>query len=368
MRQLTAIMFTDLVGFTSLMQEDEERAKAVIDRHRSVLQHWVSEYGGRTLQFYRDGTLSVFPSAVNAAGAAVAIQRELDGEPWISLRIGIHTGDVVHDENGVYGDGVNVAARIQGLGIPGSVLVSGRVYDELKNQAQVNARPLGAFDLKNVRQPLSIFALVAEGLATPLPGDMPSSAEARRRSVAVLPFVNMSSEPENEFFSDGITEEVINVLTRIDGLKVTARTSSFAFKGQSQDIREIGRELGVSSVLEGSVRSAGGRVRVAAQLIDTLSGYHLFSEVYDRPLEDIFQVQDDISNSIVEALRVHLGQLEQESRSRPTDAEAYDTEAYTEYLRGLHLFHRWTPDAVRQAIASFERAAEIDEQWGPPWP
>ena len=366
MRQLTAIMFTDLVGFTSLMQEDEERAKAVIDRHREVLQRCVGRYGGRTLQFYGDGTLSVFPSAVNAAGAAVAIQRELTAEPSIPLRIGIHTGDIVHDENGVYGDGVNVAARIQGLGVAGSVLLSAKVHDELKNHAQIRARPLGEFDLKNVRQPLAILAIVAEGLTVPGLKDMPSAQETRRRSVAVLPFVNRSSDPENEFFSDGITEDVINVLTRIDGLKVTARTSSFAFKGRNEDVRKVGRKLGVSTVLEGSVRKVAGRVRVGAQLIDTHSGYHLFSEVYDRSLEDIFQVQDDISNAIVEALRVHLGQLGQDPRTRVTSGEPRDGKAYTEYLRGLHHFNRWTPEGARESIRSFEGAFELDEEWGAP--
>ena len=366
MRQLTAIMFTDLVGFTSLMQEDEERAKAVIDRHREVLQRYVGEHSGRILQFYGDGTLSVFPSAVNAAGAAVAIQREFNAEPLIPLRIGIHTGDIVHDDNGVYGDGVNVAARIQGLGVAGSVLLSAKVHDELKNHPKIRTRPLGEFDLKNVKQPLAILAIVAEGLTVPGLKDMPSAAETRRRSVAVLPFVNMSRHPGNEFFSDGISEDVINVLTRIDGLKVTARTSSFAFKGRNEDVRQIGRELGVSTVLEGSVRRVAGRVRVGAQLIDTHSGYHLFSEVYERSLEDIFQVQDDISNAIVEALRVHLGQLGQGTQTRMTPGESRDGEAYTEYLRGLHHCNRWTPEGVRESIGSFERAFELAGEWGAP--
>ena len=249
MRQLTAIMFTDLVGFTSLMQEDEERAKAVIDRHREVLQRCVGRYGGRTLQFYGDGTLSVFPSAVNAAGAAVA-------------------------------------ARIQGLGVAGSVLLSAKVHDELKNHAEIRARPLGEFDLKNVKQPLAILAVVAEGLTVPRPEEMPSAQETRRKSVAVLPFVNRSSDPENEFFSDGITEDVINVLTRID--------------------------------------------------------------------------------AIVKALRVHLGQLGQDPRTRVTSGESRDGKAYTEYLRGLHHFNRWTPEGARESIRSFEGAFELDEEWGAP--
>jgi adenylate cyclase len=366
MRQLTAIMFTDLVGFSALMQEDEDHATATVRRHREVLDRHVRSHEGRILQFYGDGTLCVFPSAVNAVESAIEIQRELRADPVIPLRIGIHTGDIIHDENGVYGDGVNVAARIQGLGIGGSVLLSAKVADEVKNHPGIRTRKLGAFDLKNLKQPLEVLAVDAPGLAVPAPVDMPTAADTRRHSVAVLPFVSMSSDPDNEYFSDGITEDVINVLTRVDGLKVTARTSSFAFKGQNIDVRDIGQKLGVGTVLEGSVRRAGERVRVTAQLIDTQTGYHLFSKVFDRSLEDVFRVQDDISTAIVEELEVHLGQLRQGQPAREVHGEECNCDAYTEYLRGLHQFNRWTPDGVGNSIAFFDRAANLDVAWAEP--
>jgi TolB-like protein/class 3 adenylate cyclase/tetratricopeptide (TPR) repeat protein len=366
MRQLTAIMFTDLVGFSALMQDDEDHATATVRRHREVLDRHVRSHEGRILQFYGDGTLSVFPSAVNAVESAVEIQRELRADPAIPLRIGIHTGDIIHDETGVYGDGVNVAARIQGLGIGGSVLLSAKVNDEVKNHPGIRTRRLGAFDLKNLRQPLEVLAVDVAGLAVPGPADMPTAADTRRHSVAVLPFVSMSADPDNEYFSDGITEDVINVLTRLDGLKVTARTSSFAFKGQNIDIRDIGQRLGVGAVLEGSVRRAGDRVRVAAQLIDTQTGYHLFSKVFDRSLEDVFRVQDDISTAIVEELEVHLGQLNQGRPARELHGEGCNCDAYTEYLRGLHQFNRWTPEGARNSIAFFDRASELDASWAEP--
>lgn len=366
MRQLTAIMFTDLVGFTALMQRDEAAARAAVLRHRALLQEQVTAHGGETIQFYGDGALTLFPSAVEAIHAAVAVQIAAGAEPVLPLRIGIHTGDVVRGEDGVYGDGVNVAARVQGLGVPGSVLLSGKVNDEIKNHPELRTRPLGSFELKNVKEPIDVVAVLADGLVVPLPKDLPVPAASRDQSVAVLPFVSMSSDPEHEYFSDGITEEIINILTRIPGLKVTARTSSFAFKGRNEDIRSIGQQLGVATVLEGSVRHAGGRVRVTAQLIETRSGYHLFSEVFDRPMEDVFQVQDDVARAIATQLQVLLdGSVRTERHTHFPDASC-DCESYTEYLRGLQHLNRWTPESALKALAAFERALAIDGDWPQP--
>ncbi|MGD2123783.1 MAG: adenylate/guanylate cyclase domain-containing protein, partial [Gemmatimonadota bacterium] len=238
-RQLTAIMFSDMVGYTALMQEDESRARAHLDRARGVWVRRVQEHSGQILQYYGDGALSTFPSAIEAVGAAIDIQTDLKGPPEIPVRIGLHTGDIIHDEEGVFGDGVNLAARVQGLSVAGGVLISEKVYDEVKNQPGIETRSMGSFALKNVKRPIEIWAITNSGLAVPEPGKMGSRPSQCRNSVAVLPFLNMSSDPENEFFSDGITEELINALTRINGLQVTARTSSFAFKGKSQDVRAI---------------------------------------------------------------------------------------------------------------------------------
>ncbi len=383
-RQLTAIMFADMVGYTALMQEDEVQARANLDRARSVWSHRVEDHEGRILQYYGDGALSTFPSAIEAVGAAIDIQADLKGPPQIPVRIGLHTGDIIHDEEGVFGDGVNLAARVQGLSVPGGVLISEKVYDEVKNQSGIETRSMGSFALKNVKRPMEIWAVTNPGLAVPDPAKMGPRPSQCRNSVAVLPFLNMSSDPENEFFSDGITEELINALTRINGLQVTARTSSFAFKGRNQDVRAIAEELGVATILEGSVRRAGERVRITAQLINAEDGYHLFSKNYDRELLDLFQTQDELAETIAAELedRFQPGpaicqsevatDLEPSAsgpeprgtfeggREQRQGTQFHDAEAYTEFLRGVHRFNQWTPEAARAAIRHFQRAVEMD--------
>jgi TolB-like protein/Tfp pilus assembly protein PilF len=364
-RQLTAIMFTDMVGYTALMQENERQAKVNRDRHRQILEAAISQHGGEILQFYGDGTLSIFKSAIEAVYCAIKVQQELNaGDTPVPLRIGLHTGDVVHDEDGVFGDGVNVAARIEGLGVAGSVLLSEKVYDEVKNQPEIRTRGLGAFNLKNVRRPMDVYAVVNDGLSVPSTSPIGPRTENSRRSIAVLPFVNMSSDPENEFFSDGITEEIINALTRVNGLQVTARTSSFAFKNHNLDIRHIADQLGVTHILEGSVRKAGNRIRVTAQLICAQDGYHVFSEVYDRSLDDIFALQDEISGMIVNQLASHLAPVRtaiSEPDGHPVHQHSRDSAAYAEYLKGRFEWARWSPDGARRAIAHFQRSFEMDE-------
>lgn len=367
-RQLTAIMFTDMVGYTALMQKDEGQAKEYRDRHRTVLEAAITDHGGRILQFVGDGTLSVFRSAIAAVEAAIEIQTALQAEaPPIPLRIGIHTGDVVHDDDGVFGDGVNVASRVEGLGVAGAVLISDKVLDEVKNQPTIQTTSLGSFNLKNVQRPMEVYAVTNPGLAVPTEAEvMPQRGTCR--SIAVLPFVNMSSDPENEFFSDGVTEQIINGLTRVNGLQVTARTSSFALKDHTRDIREIAAQLGVTHVLEGSVRRAGDRVRVTAQLICAADGYHLFSEAYDRRLEDIFGVQDEIARTIVEALADHLEPVNTSGApdGRLIHEHSTDSEAYIEYLRGRFEWAAWSPRGVRRAMERFQRSAEMDPRCGLP--
>ena len=360
MRRLTAIMFTDMVGYTALMQEDESSATTLRDRHRTVLRESIEAHQGEIVQFYGDGTLSVFPSAVQAVDAAVDIQRRFQRDPPpIPVRIGLHIGDIVHDRDGVHGDGVNVAARVQALAVPGSVLISGRVYEELKNHPRLPTRALGDFELKNVERPLSIHAVAASALAVPSPADLSSSRDRTQKSIAVLPFVNMSSDLENEYFTDGITEEILNTLVKFDDLKVTARTSSFVFKGRHEDVREIGRALNVGAVLEGSVRKAGNRVRITAQLVDTADGYHLFSNSYDRVLEDIFAVQDEIARTIAGELRVLFpvaGAHTPTTVRKPTES----SEAYSLYLRGLHCWNQMTPETTQEALRHFRDALALD--------
>ena len=357
-RLLAAVMFTDMVGYTALMQENEARAVANRNRHRTVLKELTTRHKGEILQYYGDGTLIIFNSAVEAVECAVEVQTEMQKEPVIPLRIGIHTGDIVYNEEGIYGDGVNIASRIEGLAVPGSVLVSGKMADEIKNHPRIGMAPLGSFDLKNVSQPVEILAITNTGLTVPTGTQINGAKGHKVHSIAVLPFVNMSSDPENEYFSDGITEELLNALAKVNGLLVTARTSSFAFKNKHIDIREIGKQLGVRTVLEGSVRKAGNRVRITAQLINIDDGYHIWSETYDRQLEDIFEVQDEISLKIANRLRERLTvEKEDDKLVKPSTR---NLEAYNIYLKALFKQRKWNLTDSVEAISLYEQAIAMD--------
>ena len=366
-RHLAAIMFTDVVGYTALMQRDEREARQVRDRHRAVLKDALAPRGGELVEHYGDGSLSIFASSIEAVRCALEIQKTLSAPPEVPLRIGIHSGDVVREEQGVLGDGVNIASRIQGLCPPGEVFISGKIFDDVKNQPELFTRSLGRFDLKNVSRRMAVFSVTGEDHASfprrgeskrssPMQGPTPDVANGQK-SIAVLPFVNMSADEENEYFSDGIAEEIINSLTRVEGLQVTARTSSFAFKGKGTDIREVGSMLNVGHILEGSVRRAGGRVRITAQLIDADTGYQIFSDVYDRVIEDIFDTQDEIAQKITEKLRASLTGTAGESLVR---ARTKDPEAYNLYLRGRFFMNRWDALSVERALDYFQQAVSRD--------
>jgi TolB-like protein/Tfp pilus assembly protein PilF len=358
-------MFTDMVGYTALMQTDERKAKQNRDRHRKILQNSVAEHQGRILQYFGDGTMIIFNSAIEAVDCAIQIQMELFQEPKIPLRIGIHTGDIVHDDEGVYGDGVNVASRIEGLAVSGAVLISGKVFDEVKNHTTISTTFLGTFKLKNVHSPMDVYAISNEGLTVPTEIEIKARPLDRKKSLAVLPFVNMSSDPENEYFSDGITEELLNVLAQEPGLQVTARTSSFAFKDRNRDIKQIGLQLGAKSILEGSVRKSGNRIRITAQLINAADGYHIWSETYDRQLEDIFAVQDEIALKITNRLREKLT-LESEAVN-PTKSHTNNMDAYKIYLKGLFHANKWTLEDAEIAIYEFHKAIEMEPDFALPY-
>jgi adenylate cyclase len=356
-RQLAAILFADMAGYTALMQENEQKAKLLRDRQRRVLENLIPAYNGNIIQYYGDGALSIFGSAIDAVKCAVDIQQELQKEPIVLVRIGLHSGDIVWDSQGVYGDSVNLASRIESLSVPGSVLISDKVYDEIKNQAEIHTVLLGKFNLKNVKRPVEVYAVTGGSLIVPTAAQTGIKAGSEK-SIAVLPFVNMSADPENEYFSDGISEEILNALTRVEGLQVTARTSSFSFKGKNEDVRQIGMKLGVSSVLEGSVRRAGKKIRITAQLINAADGYHIWSEVYDSDLEDIFQVQDEISLKILNRLKENFAVVEKKEAiiKPPTD----NLEAYNLYLKGRYHWNKSNPEDICKAIKKFEEAISID--------
>src|SRR4030095_2124960 len=256
----------------------------------------------------------------------------LQQEPKVALRIGIHTGDVAIEDESVYGDGVNLVSRIESLAVPGGIFISEKVYDEIRNQQNIETREMGYFELKNVKYPVRVFAIANSGITVPRRDELRGKTKQTNNRLAVLPFVNMSTDPDNEYFSDGITEELLNALTRVDGLQVTSRTSAFAFKGKNTDIRDIAIQLNVDRVLEGSVRKSGNRVRITAQLINAADGYHIWSENYDRDLTDIFEVQDEISGIIAGK----LGKMHAAESDQLVKAPVKNVAAYTHYLRGLH--------------------------------
>jgi len=362
-RQLAAIMFTDIVGYTALMQQNETLARQQRDANKQIFESSLSKHQGKLLQYYGDGSLSIFNSAANAVKAAIEMQTR-SRQQKVDLRIGIHSGDVMFDDTGVYGDSVNIASRIESLAVPGSVFISEKLFEEIRNQ-NIDAKPLGFFELKNVKQPVQVYALNVEGVVVPSRDDVKGKVKQTLNSIAVLPFASLSSDPENEFFCDGITEELLNVLAKIEGLQVTSRTSSFAFKGKTEDIREIAAKLNVQKVLEGSVRKSGNKVRITAQLINAADGYHLWSETYDRSIEDIFAVQDDISREIANKFRLNLSEQMHEKELVKTPTQ--NMEAYKLYMKGIFLWNTQLPENLTTALEAFKEATEADVAFADPY-
>lgn len=360
MRQLAAILFADMAGYTALMQDNEQLARHKRRHMKEVLNTSVPQFGGKILQYYGDGTLTIFNSAIDGVNCAIQIQKLLQQE-MVDVRIGIHTGDVIIEEESIYGDGVNLASRIESLGTPGSILVSEKVYDDIKNQEDIITREIGYFELKNVKQPVRIFAIGNHGVVIPARHELEGKIKPPVNRLAVLPFVNMSADPDNEFFSDGITEELLNALTKVEGLQVTSRTSAFAFKGKNDDIRDIAIKLNVDKILEGSVRKSGNRVRITAQLINAADGYHIWSENYDRNLTDIFEVQDEISGIIANRLRENL--LPAQKEGPLVKAPTHNMEAYTLFLKGMHFWHKLTPADGFKAIEYFGQAIALEPNY-----
>jgi adenylate cyclase len=369
-RKLAAILAADVVGYSRLMGADEEGTLAALKQHRqSVFDPAVAAHNGRVVKLIGDGTIVEFGSVVEAVHCALAVQRsnglipdEALRQPKIVLRIGINLGDVIIEGDDIYGDGVNIAARLEPLAEPGGICVSSIVNESIGNRIDVRFRDAGEIAVKNIDRPIRVWKWH--------PGATPELAKAADKlspiaataSIAILPFTNMSGDPEQEYFSDGITEDIITDLSKIAGLTVIARNSSFAYKGRSVDIRTVGRELGVHSVLEGSIRRAGNRVRITAQLIDAANGAHLWADRYDRDLTDIFAVQDDVTQRIVEALKITLSPAEKE---RLADTETRNVAAYDCVLRGREfmLAKEKNLGTFQQAIKYFKEALEHDPNY-----
>ncbi len=357
-RQLAAVMFTDIVGYTALMQEDEEVATKVRAKHRRIFEEQHTLYQGNIIQYYGDGTLSVFKSAIEAAQCAIEIQRLLQEGDVVPLRMGLHLGDIVFNKTEVYGDGVNFASRIESLGMAGAILLSDKINDELKNHLSVSTVSLGRYELKNIANAVEVFAISNKGIKVPGPSELTGKKASKNKTIAVLPFLNLSTSKENEYFSDGMTEEIINALAKISSLKVTSRTSSFLFKDKNISIKQIGKELGVSTVLEGSVRLSGNTIRITAQLIQAEEDFHFWSETWDRKLENIFEIQDEISLIIADKLREQFGHFELQEHL--VDKQTDNIAAYEFSLKAKFHRNKWNPEDVKTAIALYEKALELD--------
>ncbi|MFH1609577.1 MAG: adenylate/guanylate cyclase domain-containing protein, partial [Candidatus Bipolaricaulota bacterium] len=328
-RRLAAIMFTDVAGFSALAQRDEKLALELLEEHRSLIRPLIAHCEGTEIKTMGDGFLIEFPGALQAVRCAIELQRALRSysathppERSLQVRIGIHLGDVEHREGDVFGDGVNIAARIQPLAEPGGICVSGQVFDQVENKLETRFACLGPQTLKHIARPVAVYRIVPPWEDPPPKGRprQKSPSPSHKRSIAVLPFANMSADPENEYFSDGIMDDILAQLTKIGSLKVISRTSVMRYKGTDKSLREIADELGVATVLEGTARRAGDRVRIVAQLIDAETDEHLWAETYDRDLTDIFAIQTEVATQIAQALEARGTQAEQERiEKRPTE-------------------------------------------------
>ena len=368
-RRLSAILAADVVGYSRLMGANEVGTLTSLKGHRAeLIDPTIAEHQGRIVKLTGDGMLIEFPSVVNAVECATEIQREMPvrnasvmEDRRIEFRIGINLGDVIVDEDDIFGDGVNVAARLESVAKPGGIAVSQSVRDNVGNRLDLVFEDIGDQQLKNIEFPVRVYNVLL--------GDAPSRsqnaalavvADADKPSIAVLPFNNMSGDPEQEYFSDGISEDIITDLSKVSGLFVVGRNTSFGYKGMSPHLQSVASDLGVKYLLEGSVRKAGQRVRVNAQLIDGSNGGHLWADRYDRDLTDIFVIQDEITQSIVEQLKIRL--LPKEKKAI-TQAPTANVEAYNYYLKGRQLFHAFTRSYLLLAKEMFAKAVEIDPDY-----
>lgn len=363
-RRLAAILCTDVVGYSRLMETNEagtlDRLKAL---RRHVIDPKIAQFGGRIVKLMGDGMLAEFPSVIDAVQCAVELQRatadheaSTSEDSRIRCRIGVNLGDMIVDDDDLYGDGVNIAARLQELAEPGGISISGKVQQEVQGKLDVTFDDTGEQQVKNIARPVRVWRwLPADPVEVRAPGEplaLPDSP-----SIAVLPFANLSGDPEQEYFSDGLSEDIITDLSKIAGLFVIGRNSALAYKGKSPNARQVSRDLGVRHILEGSVRKSANRVRITAQLIDGRTGGHVWAERYDRVLEDIFAVQDELTREIVSALQVRLTRHERRNIER---RGTNSLEAYDWYLRGRELIWRMDRDAATRARPMLERAIEVD--------
>ena len=371
-RKLAVILAADVAGYSRLMAADEEGTLAALNARRQVIDELIARHRGRIFTTAGDSVMAEFASAVEAVRCAAAIQQEIERrnadlpEPRRMLfRVGVNLGDVMVGGDNLFGDGVNVAARLEGVAEPGGICISGAVHDQVRNKVDLGFADLGERSLKNIGYPVRVFGVRRDRAAEAGSfRERPAGASPVRPSafpsIAVLPFANLAGDPEQEYFADGITEDLITELSRFQEIRVIARNSVLTYKTKPVRVQEVGHDLGVRYVLEGSVRKAGGRVRITAQLIDAATGHHLWAERFDRELADIFAVQDEVTGRIVATL---AGKLAESERRRARSGQTENLEAYDCVLRGRELWERFTPEANREARRLYEKAIELDPDY-----
>ena len=366
-RRLAAILLVDIVGYSRLIGIDEEGTLARVNAHRrEFLEPTVSEYRGRIVKRTGDGALIEFMSAVDAARCAIKVQRGMTernarepDDKRIQLRIGIHLGDVIIEEGDIFGDGVNIAARLESIAPSGGICISDDVHRQVREKVDVQFQDIGEQNLKNIIRPVRVYKYPLDATTTAT-ANSTDIALPNKPSIAVLPFQNMSGDPEQEYFADGMVDDIITGLSRIKWLFVIARNSTFTYKGRAVDVKQVGRELGVRYVLEGSVRSASGRLRITGQLINAESGAHVWAERYDRKVDDVFALQDEITLSTVGAIEPSLRQAEVErvKRKRPENLNAYDLA-----LRALPDVYAVMPAPVTKALVLLNQALTLEPNY-----
>ncbi len=400
-RRLAAIMFTDIEGYTSLMHLDEKKAVDMRERHRNIFKRITAKHNGNIIQYFGDGTLSTFKSSVGAVECAIELQHFFSQDPKIPVRIGIHVGDIIYKNDDIIGDAVNVASRIESCAVSGSILISDKVHDQLRSHKHISTEFLDAYELKNVEDAMPIFAITNSELVVPKPEDVKGKlkAESHRQnksksykrtasilgiillvvastflyfqyakkdtavldySIAVLPFDNMSTEADFEIFTDGVTEDILTQLSKLKKLHVISRTSIMQYKNTKKTIPEIAKELGVSYILEGSIRKNGDRIRVAAQLINANGDGHIWAENYDKTLTDIFAIQTEVSNEIVDALQLNLSF---EEKQLLTIIPTKNIEAYKLLLTGRKEADKRTRQSIAKSILLYKEALALDQNY-----
>jgi adenylate cyclase len=366
-RKLAAILAADVEGYTGLMRADEEATLKTLSEYRDVIDGLIARHEGRVFSTGGDSVLAEFGSAVEAVRCAISLQEdiairnaELPDDRKLRFRIGINLGDVMVKDDDLFGDSVNVAARLEGLAEAGGVCISGAVFEQIKHKLSLGFEDMGPQEVKNIVEPVRVYRLEAGATQAAEPAKAIGGAMMARPAVAVLPFTNMSGDPEQEYFSDGLAEDLITALTAWRSFPVIARNSTFTYKDRAVDVKQVAMDLGARYVVEGSVRKSGNRVRISAQFIDGETGHHVWAEKYDRQLDDIFALQDEISQRITATIAPALRQaeLKRSAAKRPADLTAWDY-----YLRGMAFIHEFTKEGNAEARRMFERAIEFDPDY-----